>query len=90
MELDDTGGRLEAVLLTVEEAALVCRVGRRTAYEMCHREWRSFVLRVGRKRTGLRVSRSGLLDWIVREAGKVDPPVPGRGAASANGARRVA
>ena len=60
------------VLLTVEEAARLLRVGRNTCYELI-RQHRVPHVRLGRL---IRVPRFGLEAWIARESALADEPGP--------------
>lgn len=59
-------------LLTVEEAARLLRIGRNTCYELI-RQQRIPHVRLGRL---IRVPRTGLEEWIAREARLPQPEPP--------------
>ena len=66
-----TGGG--ALLLTVEEAARLLRIGRGTAYEMV-RQGQLPHVRLGPAGRIIRIPRFGLEEWLRREAGLPQPP----------------
>lgn len=61
-----------SLLLTVSEAARLLRISRNLAYELIAQGALPHV-RLGRV---IRVPRHGLEQWIARQAGLPDPPVP--------------
>ena len=61
-------------LMTVAEVAHHLAVGETTVREMCRGPLAHATIRVGTGRTGLRVIRRRLEEWIENEAGRVGTP----------------
>ena len=61
-------------MLTVSETATYLNCGETTVREMCRGPLAHATIRVGTGRTGLRVIRRRLEEWIENEAGRVGTP----------------